>query len=88
VIFQSTKSALFQSPIHDRMPVILPREAERSGSARRLRAKANCIAVDDMAGRADADVSLSPRVNSGKNDNVGLIEPVLTTSGRESVGAN
>ena len=70
------------APIHDRMPVILPREAwprwlgEAETSADELNALLTPFPPEGMR-----IYSVSPRVNSVKNDDAGLIEPLMATGG-------
>ncbi len=71
-------------PIHDRMPVILPEEAwpawldEETASPEELKALLKPYPAERM--RA---FSISTRVNSVKNDDAGLLEPVMATAGTE-----
>lgn len=62
------------APIHDRMPVILPRNKERQwlhlGPDERT---SMCTPLTDSTLRADA---ISTRVNSPQNDDPGVIEPI------------
>jgi putative SOS response-associated peptidase YedK len=70
------------APIHDRMPVILPREAwprwlgEEDTSQEELSALLAPFPPERMR-----IYSVSPRVNSVKNDDAGLIEPLMATGG-------
>lgn len=69
-------------PIHDRMPVILPEEAwaawlsEEAAEPEALRALLQPIPAERMK-----VYSVSSRVNSVKNDDEGLIEPMMATGG-------
>jgi putative SOS response-associated peptidase YedK len=70
------------APIHNRMPVILPREAwsawlgETVASADELQALLRPFPAERM--RA---YPIGTRVNSVKNDDAGLIEPMMTSGG-------
>jgi putative SOS response-associated peptidase YedK len=70
------------APIHDRMPVILPREAwprwlgEEEASGEPLSALLTPFPPERMR-----LYPVSARVNSVKNDDAGLIEPLLATGG-------
>ena len=70
------------APIHDRMPVILPREAwprwlgEEETSPQELSALLAPFSAERMR-----IYSVSSRVNSVKNDDAGLIEPQMATGG-------
>jgi putative SOS response-associated peptidase YedK len=70
------------APIHNRMPVILPREAwsawlgEEPASADELKALLRTFPAVRMR-----VYSVSSRVNSVKNDDAGLIDPVMATGG-------
>jgi putative SOS response-associated peptidase YedK len=48
------------APIHDRMPVILPREAWAKWLGEEIATRGVAISVDDVAGRSHADVSRKP----------------------------
>jgi putative SOS response-associated peptidase YedK len=73
------------APIHDRMPVILPREAwgtwvgEEPTSEEALLALLKPYPAERMR-----VYSISGRVNSVKNDDAGLIEPMMATGGANS----
>jgi putative SOS response-associated peptidase YedK len=68
--------------MHSRMPVILPREVwatwlgENQASADELQALLKPFPAERM--RA---YSISSRVNSVKNDDAGLIEPMMASGG-------
>jgi putative SOS response-associated peptidase YedK len=70
------------APIHDRMPVILSREAwprwlgEEDASQEELSALLAPFPPERMR-----IYPVSPRVNSVKNDDAGLIEPLMATGG-------
>jgi putative SOS response-associated peptidase YedK len=70
------------APIHDRMPVILSREAwprwlgEEDASQEELSALLAPVPPERMR-----IYPVSPRVNSVKNDDAGLIEPLMATGG-------
>jgi putative SOS response-associated peptidase YedK len=70
------------APIHNRMPVILPRDAwapwlgETPADAAALQALLTPYPAERMR-----VYPVSPRVNSVKNDDAGLIEPVLAEGG-------
>jgi putative SOS response-associated peptidase YedK len=70
------------APIHNRMPVILPREAwsawlgEEPVSEDELHALLKPFPAERMRG-----YSVSSRVNSVKNDDAGLIEPMMASGG-------
>jgi len=70
------------SPIHDRMPVILPQEAwarwlgEEAADRDELQLLLKPYPAERMR-----TYSISTRVNSVKNDDAGLIEPMMATGG-------
>jgi putative SOS response-associated peptidase YedK len=70
------------SPIHDRMPVILPQEAwarwlgEEEAGKDELQSLLKPYPAERMRTH-----SISTRVNSVKNDDAGLIEPMMATGG-------
>jgi putative SOS response-associated peptidase YedK len=70
------------APIHDRMPVILPREAWARwlGEEAADRGELQSLLKPHPAERMNA-YSISTRVNSVKNDDAGLIEPMMATGG-------
>jgi putative SOS response-associated peptidase YedK len=70
------------APIHDRMPVILPPEAWARwlGEEAADRGELQSLLKPHPAERMKA-YSISTRVNSVKNDDAGLIEPMMATGG-------
>jgi putative SOS response-associated peptidase YedK len=70
------------APIHDRMPVILPREAwarwlgEEAADRDELQSLLKPYPPERMQA-----YSISTRVNSVKNDDAGLIEPIMASGG-------